>query len=194
MRFWIGVMLASLAMSLGQSAQAAGPVTGSEALAGGSTSLSGSNDVTTATSVSWNGFADTDHQTGDFTAVPAFTTIPGSSSLELHLGAPTTAWTISSAGWGTFTETSISEIDYGTNAVTAYLQGNFTPGTLFDSSITSNTATMIISLNQAGGPGRAVSTGATLDTPAIPVPEPSAVALLLSGVACVGLSRFFRRK
>ncbi len=193
MRFSLGAILVSMVLSLGQSAQA-GPIVGSEALAGGGTALGGTNDVTTATSVSWSGFGDTDHRTGDFMAVPAFTIIPGSSTLELHTGTPTTAWTISSSGWGTFTETSISEIDYGTNALTAYLQGTFTPGILFDSSITGNTATMIISLNQAGGPGQAVSTGATLTTPAIPVPEPSAVAILLSGIACVGLPRLMRRK
>ena len=193
MRFCLGAILVSMVLSLGQSAEA-GPIVGSEALAGGGTSLGGTNDVTTATSVSWSGFGDTDHRTGDFTAVPAFTLIPGSSTLELHTGTPTTAWTISSAAWGTFTETSISEIDYGTNALTAYLQGTVTPGTLFDSSITSTTATMIISLNQAGGPGQAVATGATLTTPAIPIPEPSTVAILVSGIACIGLPGLLRRK
>ena len=195
MRFCFGAVLVSLALSLSQSAQA-GPIVGSEALAGNGTALGGTptNDVTLATSVSWNSFTDTHHQTGDFTVVPNGTVINGSSTLELHTGTPTTPWTITDSAWGTFTETKISEIDYGTNAVTAYLQGTFTPGTLFDSSITSNTATMIISLNQAGGPGQAVSTGATLTTPAIPIPEPSTVAILLSGIAFVGLPRLLRRK
>ncbi len=198
MRFGFGILVAFSALSFGQFATAGHMIVGSEGLSGnGATSgtLGGSTDVTKATSITWTSFLDTANKTGDFTAIPDLLAISGSSTLSLKTGTPTTAWTIHSAAWGTFTETSISSITKVANGLNVYVDGTFTPGTDFDPSITGNTAQMVISINQAGGAGHAISTGATLTSPdTAAVPEPAGVALLLSGVLCLGVGRFFRRK
>ena len=198
MRFRLGIVLTLFSLSYSQFATAGHMIVGSEGLSGnGATSgtLGGSTDITKATSITWTSFLDTANKTGDFTAVPDYLVISGSSTLSLQTGTPTTAWTIHSAAWGTFTETSISSITKVTNGLNVYVDGTFTPGTDFDSSITGNTAQMVISINQAGGAGHAISTGATLTSPdPAAVPEPAGVALVLSGVLCLGVGRFFRRK
>lgn len=90
-----------------------------------------------------------------------------------------TGFNFSTPGYGTFHSTQIQKV----NNNTYYVIGNFTPGTDFPGSLTSNTAEFEISLNQGGGPGNAISGSASLFTPAIhtSVPEPSSLAL-----ACVG--------
>ena len=53
-----------------------------------------------------------------------------------------------------------------------------------------NTATMIMNLTQAGGPGHSISLAGTIDT--IGAPEPAAMTLLL-GSALIGLGLLRRR-
>jgi hypothetical protein len=198
MRIGLGIFLTFFALSYSQFATAGHMIVGSEGLSGdGATSgtLGGSADITKATSITWTSFLDTANKTGDFTAIPDFLAISGSSTLSLQTGTPTTAWTIHSAAWGTFTETSITSIAKVTNGLNIYIDGTFTPGTDFDSSITRNTAQMVISINQVGGAGHAISTAATLTSPdTTAVPEPAGMFLVLSGVLCLGIRRFFRRE
>ncbi|MBS0267013.1 MAG: PEP-CTERM sorting domain-containing protein [Planctomycetes bacterium] len=193
LKLWLWALATVGGLSLGQAVEA-GPIVGSEALGGAGTTIAGSTDVTTATSVSWTAFTDQGTKTGDFTAVPDFEVINGSSTLELQVGAPVVAWTFGSASWGTFTETSIAAITIGANAITVYVQGTFVPGTDFDGSITGNTATMVLQMNQAGGAGNSVSTAATLTTPALTIPEPTSIALFGSMIGLVGLGLIRRNR
>jgi hypothetical protein len=194
---WTCALAVALSLSVGSAAQAS-PVTGSEAVAGGDSTLGGSTDVTTATTVSWTSFIDTASKTGDFVAVADDEVLQtGPSTLELHTGVPGTAWSIGSATWGTFVESTITAIVKGANAITVYVDGTFTPGSDFPAGITASTATMILSLTQAGGAGDAVSTSGTLVSPPVQrAPEMSAnafftaVSLLAGSIAVI----FGRRK
>jgi hypothetical protein len=187
------IALAAL-MSVSGTARAA-PVVGTEALAGGGTTLSGSNDITTAATASWTSWIDTASKTGAFVAVGDFELVSiGSSTLELHTGAPGTAWTIGSATWGTFVETTVTAIVIGSHAIAIYVDGTFTPGSDFPAGSDPNTVTMILGLTQVGGKGTAISTSATLVAPSRPPPGApeinanvffSAFSLLLGSVAVI---------
>jgi hypothetical protein len=201
-KLWTFSLAAALTLAVSGFAHAS-PVTGSEAVAGGSTTLGGSTDVMTATDVSWTSFIDTASKTGDYTAVTDFETLEtGSTTLELHTGAPGTAWIIGSATWGTFTESTITAIVVGVHALTVYVDGTFAPGSDFPAGVTSSPATMILSLTQSGGAGNAVSTSGTLVSPNVPPPPPgapeinasvffSAFSLLLGSVAVIFGSKKF---
>jgi hypothetical protein len=193
-KLWGIALAAALIMSVSGIAHAA-PVVGSEALAGGGTTLSGPDDVMTATAVSWTSWIDTASKTGDYVAVGDFEVVSvGSSTLELHTGVPGTAWTIGSATWGTFLETSVSAIVIGSHAIAIYVDGTFTPGTDFPAGTGPSSATMIVGLTQVGGKDTAVSTSGTLVSPSRPPPGApeinanvffSAFSLLLGSVAVI---------
>jgi hypothetical protein len=192
---WVGALAVALGVGvLGQNAKA-GAVVGSESLAGTVTAPTGAGaDITTTGSVSFSGFVDTGGSggtdTGDFqTFVPGFTSIPGAETLTLALGP--NSFTISSAAWGTFLATDLVKDTIGTNVRTDYINGNFTPGTLFGGE-TASTATLIIAFTQAGGVGDAISASLTLVTPALSVPEPSSFAIMGS-LALIGVVVGIRR-
>jgi hypothetical protein len=86
-----------------------------------------------------------------------------------------------------FTETSSSSFSGSPNTRGVVANGTFHDTLGFYSD---NTATMIMNLTQAGGPGHSISLAGTIDTTA--VPEPTGMALLL-GSALIGLG-LVRRK
>jgi hypothetical protein len=198
-KLWLSTAVALLGLAVRQAAQA-GPIVGSESLAGDNTAISGSTDVTTATSASWSVFFDTASKTGDFVSVGDLELIPFSSPLALHTGPG--GWIIAGSAWGLFEETAVTSIVTGTNAITVYVDGFFTPGGDFPTDVTGNNATMIVQLNQDGGAGHEVTTTATLVSPAVPppypVPEPTSLAMFgtmgLTGLVAVGARRFRRGK
>lgn len=114
-----------------------------------------------------------------------------------------TAFTFGSTEFGFFTTTSLP-LDTnvsGSNSRTIYLFGNFMPGNSpMDPSynvLTTNTASFVITFNQAGGAGNVISASATLVTPAITipngVPEPTTVFAALLGVVPFAVAARRRR-
>ena len=84
---------------------------------------------------------------------------------------------------GPFTEklTTLEEIDRGLNLVAFVFSGTVTGGAFF----TDTPATLQISLNQAGGPGRVVSASLTNEATSA-VPEPATWVMMGLGFAALG--------
>jgi len=95
--------------------------------------------------------------------------------------------TVAGATRYSFTETSSSSYSGAANTVGVFANGTFHDTTGFYSD---NTATMIMNLTQAGGPGHSISLAGTIETTA--APEPAGMALLL-GASLMGLG-LVRRK
>jgi hypothetical protein len=95
--------------------------------------------------------------------------------------------TVAGATRYSFTETSSSAFSGAADTRGILANGTFhdTMGMYFD-----NTATLIMNLTQAGGPGHSISLAGTIETTA--APEPTGMALLL-GSALIGLG-LVRRK
>lgn len=115
-------------------------------------------------------------QTGDFVGIPSVNlnqTVLNTASLS--------TFSFTSATFGTFTATNGIEIASPTNTRTFYFSGNFTPtNPPFGATITANTASFLVNMNQSGGAGSAINFSGTFNTPAIAppgVPEPASLAM-----------------
>jgi hypothetical protein len=129
---------------------------------------------------------------GDYAAVPAGTLFgPHSidlSSLTGNVINNIGTFSLSNAGFGSFTATSGNIVQRSANFLDIFVLGTFTPAGAragFDPTATS----LRFSINQSGD---SVSSAITLNSPPVQVPEPAALALL--GVAALGVVRYRRSR
>lgn len=103
------------------------------------------------------------------------------SGLDITLAAPIVKTWDGTAGPFKETLTTLTEVDRGSNAITFFLSGTVTGGSLVDAP-----ATMIFGLTQAGGPGNVVSASLTNHAVTSGVPEPSTWVMLALGFIGLG--------
>jgi MYXO-CTERM domain-containing protein len=180
------ILATALAVASTMSASAA-LVSGSLPFAGfgvtqNNTNLSTSTVFTPTTLLS-------DFGTGDLAVIPVLT--PGGPGvLDLNdLGS----YTFTFGTWGTFdasnTPGDTVVVSQSANFLDVYLLGTFTPGAsllVVDPTYEATPTSVRLSLNQSGD---AVSYAGTLTAPPANIPEPSATALGLTGLATILLVR-----
>jgi hypothetical protein len=163
----------------------AGPITGSESIAG-VVSSADTGDITSANSVHFADFFDTGGlpagtNTGDFlAAIPLGTLTGGPSNLSLPGGI---GFDIADALWGDYLGNLTADVILP-GARTIYFDGVFSPGPLFAGE-TPNDAQLIIAFTQAGDGGNAISASLSLSTAL--VPEPATATIVSGSLAIVGL-------
>ena len=116
--------------------------------------------------------------TGDAITITPTSSTYGSlvgSGLDVTLSTPVVKTWTGTDGLFTETLTTLTEVDRGTNAIAFFLSGTVTGGVFSDTP-----ATMIFSLNQAGGPGNVVSASLT-NFAETTVPEPATWVMLALG-------------
>ncbi|OJW13045.1 MAG: hypothetical protein BGO49_19750 [Planctomycetales bacterium 71-10] len=194
LRKWlVGSLVAALAMTFVGGAEA-GSVVGSEAIAVVSTGVDQKPLYLSSTfdlSGVLTGLAV--DATGGFTAAPETSMLTAS---QLDLSDPTT-FVLGSAAWGQFTAVAVTaDVNPGDGSRALYIEGFFTPGSWAGADTDQTSATIVLSLSQAGGGQNAVSSTLTLVTPGglLPaVPEPSAIVSALLGTGLVGGAALRRR-
>jgi hypothetical protein len=185
-KFWLSAVVMAVSISLGSHHAMAGPIVGSEALSAG---VSGTTDLNTDTGKTLTSFQDTGN-TGDFSAVSGIS-FSGSVAVDFTLGS---SLTISDSAWGTFAGTLMIDDNSQSQARTDTFVGTFTPGTDFPGSVTSNTASLVMSFTQSGGAGNSISDSLSLHAPTIvTVPEPTGLAIFGAAAGLVGLMVIRRR-
>jgi len=129
----------------------------------------------------------TGSQFGDFVSGTTIGTNLGTVTFDL---ANISSFMFSNAVFGNFQASSVFELPTtNPNSREYYIQGTFSAGS-FSAKNDPTSATLDLTLNQAQGPGSAISSSATFFTPALQVPLPGTLALLgLGTLALGGLAR-----
>jgi hypothetical protein len=113
-------------------------------------------------------------------------TITGNKVIDLTVGATTNLV----KAWGGYTETltSVVKIVRGTDSLSVYLSG-----VLNGNGVTNEAVDLILSANQAGGPGSSIGETITNTTVTVAVPELSTWGMMLSGFAAIGFAGYRRK-
>lgn len=158
-----------------------------------------------------DGFADALHTIGSFSNLE-FVTTAGTGDFasfagSVNLGnsplntAALSTFSFGNASFGTFVASSgaqtINFFDQSGDIRAFRFLGTFTPGSGFSASLTASPASLIITFNQSGGLGNAISASATLNAPPafrdVTTPEPTSIAMF--GTMCIPLAiGAFRRR
>lgn len=164
-------------------------INGSMALTGLGVSQNGA-DLSVSTTISMSSLIASNAGLGDYSAISIGTPMStGAVTLDLN---NLSAFTFSTPTWGTFVADGAGNqiVNQTTNFLDVYLRGTFTPGS--DASLSGFQATdtsFRMSFNQSGA---SLSSGFTLNSPAVNVPEPS--TFILAGQAVLVLGYVARRR
>jgi len=164
-------------------------INGSMALTGLGVTQNGA-DLSLSTTISMSSLIASNAGLGDYSAI-GVGTLMNTGALTLDLNN-LSAFTFSTPTWGTFVANGAGNqiVNQSTNFLDVYLRGTFTPGT--DASLSGFQATdtsFRMSFNQSGS---SLSSGFTLSSPAVNVPEPS--TFILAGQAALVLGYVARRR
>jgi hypothetical protein len=197
-----GLATLAVCLSLITNVQAAGPVATQSFADIGTTTAGGSasGDINTATSFTLGNLVTTSGNTGNLAGLPTQTF--GAVSFNISTG---TSLDFTSAAFGTFASTSITEATNVSGAVAFYVLGNYTitsssyaatnpsgggatPGTY--------PASFTISLTQTPATNGQISASATFSVPPAvnPIPEPAGIVLGLTSLVMCGTAYRFRRR
>jgi len=180
-------IFAGLVLSLvgGATAQA-DPINGSEVIGG--TVAGPFGDLASQTTFDVSLF--TLNGTLDYLGIPSPTDL-GSATLDTTDTTSLGSFTFGNSAFGFFTATSGTEEISPTNTRTFLITGSFVPGSLFPNTLASNSASILITLNQVNGAGNAIGWNATFNTPSVvALPEPSTLGM--TGISIVALGLFHR--
>lgn len=122
---------------------------------------------------------------GDLSSIDLFTTFL-TSSVTATSGAAVTF----NAVFGSFSG-KVASIATGTNFVTIYTLGDFTPAAL--SGYEAGKASVQFTFNQAGGAGSDISGSFSFASPPSPIPEPATWGMMIAGAAMAGAAVRRRR-
>ncbi len=177
--------LAAIAATFGLGAVSeAGLLSGSQSF--GSTAIvpnGTSQDLLSISNFTTLTFETGSSQSGNFVGYPTNQVLNNS---PLNTGSLAT-FSMGSADFGTFTASSGFELVSPPHTRTFDLFGNFVPGSNSHwAGLTGQSAELLITFNQVGGSGNAISASATLAVPpSTQLPEPGSMTLL--GIGAVGL-------
>ena len=151
-------------------------------------------DILTATTFTLGNLVTTAGELGVFVGMP--TQIFGMVTLDT---TSTTALTLSSAVFGTFTSTSIMNLGStigGAGATQAFdFKGEWTPGTFSGfSGLTGGPLPADLTISFTQTPAHSGVISASITFAVTPVPEPGALEGLLLGTGMLGLAEMTRRK
>ena len=192
MKRHLTMVLALAAMALASSASKSHAIyiAGSMALTSTAVSQNGA-DLSVSSTISILNLIASNIGQGNYSGVANGTSLSNNNSVVLDL-TNLSAFSFSSPTWGGFVANGVGNqiLNQSTNFLNVHLRGTFTPGT--DPSLASLQPTETsfrMSFNQGAG---SLSSGFTLDSPPVNVPEPS--TYMLAGPAVLILGYLARRR
>ncbi len=192
MKRYLTTVLALVAMILATSASKSHGVfiNGSMALTGLGVSQNAA-DLSASTTITMLNLIASNVGLGDYAGVGIGTSLSNNNAVTLDL-ANLSAFSFSSPTWGGFVANGVGNqvLNQSVNFLDVYLRGTYTPGS--DPSIASLQATdtsFRMSFNQSGA---SLSSGFTLNSPAVNVPEPS--TYIMAGQAVLVIGYIARRR
>ena len=192
MKRHLNIVLALAAMALASSASKSHAIyiVGSMALTSTAVSQNGA-DLSVSSTISILNLIASNIGQGNYSGVGIGTSLSNNNAVTLDL-ANLSAFSFSSPTWGGFVANGVGNqiLNQSVNFLDVYLRGTYTPGS--DPSIASLQATdtsFRMSFNQSGA---SLSSGFTLNSPAVNVPEPS--TYIMAGQAVLVLGYIARRR